>query len=67
MAGRNYGTMFMGYYYDESRTKIGYKIFVEGGIAFHNVAYHSKTWLINQLVHSGYKKAEINVERTIND
>lgn len=67
MAGRNYGTMFMGYYYDESRTKIGYNIFVEGGITFHNVAYHSKGWLINQLVHSGYKKAEINVERIVNN
>ena len=67
MAGRNYGTMFMGYYYDESRTKIGYNIFVEGGITFHNVAYHSKCWLISQLVHSGYKKEEINVERIVND
>lgn len=67
MAGRNYGTMFMGYYYDESITKIGYNIFVEGGITFHNVAYHSKGWLISQLVHSGYKKEEINVERIVND
>jgi hypothetical protein len=67
MAGRYYGTMFMGYYYDESKTKIGYKIFVEDGITFHNVAYHSRAWLINQLVHSGYKKEEIIVERCVND
>lgn len=66
MAGRHYGTMFMGYYYDESRTKIGYTISVEGNITFHNVAYHSRAWLISQLVHNGYKIEEINVERIVN-
>lgn len=65
MAGKNFGTMFMGYYYDESRTKIGYNIWVEGGIAFHNVAYHSKGWLIQQMVKSGYKKEDIQTQRVV--
>jgi hypothetical protein len=63
MAGRNYGTMFMGYHYDESKTNIGYDIWVEGGVAIHNVAYHSKGQLIEQLVHSGYKKEDIKTRR----
>ena len=67
MAGRNYGTMFMGYYYDESRTKIGYDIWVEGEhpIAFHNEAYHSKGQLIKRLIHSGYKADEIQTRRVV--
>jgi hypothetical protein len=63
MAGRNYGTMFMGYYYDESHTDIGYDIFIPGGFAFHNVAYHSKRQLIVQLTRDGYDKEEIQTRR----
>lgn len=67
MAGRNFGTMFMGYYYDESRTNIGYNIWVEGEcpISFHNVAYHSKGQLIKQLIQSGYKVDEIQTRRVV--
>lgn len=65
MAGRNYGTMFMGFHYDEGKTKIGYNVWVEGGIAIHNVAYHSKGQLIKQMVHCGYKKADIKVQRVV--
>ena len=67
MAGRNYGTMLMGYYYDESRTNIGYNVWVEDGISFHNVAYHSKGQLINQLIYSGYNKEDINIKRVVNN
>lgn len=63
MAGRNYGTMNMGYYYDEAK-KQGYNLSV-GRLYFSNVAYHSKGQLINQLVHDGYKKDEINVEKNL--
>jgi hypothetical protein len=56
-------TMFMGYYYEESWTNIGYDIWVEGGIAIHNVAYHSKRQLIMQLVRDGYDKSEIQTRR----
>jgi len=63
MAGKNYGTMFMGYYYDESWTDIGYDVYIEGGIAFHNVAYHSKRQLISQLTRDGYDKEEIQTRR----
>ena len=56
-------TMFMGYYYEESWTNIGYDIWVEGEIAIHNVAYHSKQQLIIQLVRSGYDKSEIQTRR----
>lgn len=56
-------TMFMGYYYEESRTNIGYDIWVEDGIAIHNVAYHSKRQLITQLVRDGYNKNEIKTRR----
>jgi hypothetical protein len=63
MAGRNYRTMFMGYYYDESWTNIGYDVWIKDGIAFHNVAYHSKRQLIQQLVRDGYDKDEIKTRR----
>jgi hypothetical protein len=63
MAERNYGTMFMGYYYDESWTSIGYDVWVEDRISFHNVAYHSKRQLIVQLTRDGYDKNEIKVRR----
>jgi hypothetical protein len=56
-------TMFMGYYYEESWTNIGYDIWVEGGIAIHNVAYHSKRQLIIQLVRDGFDKSEIQTRR----
>ena len=56
-------TMFMGYYYDESRTDISYDVWVEGGIAIHNVAYRSKRQLIIQLVRDGYNKDEIKTRR----
>ena len=56
-------TMFMGYYYEESWTNIGYDIWVEGGIVIHNVAYHSKRQLIMQLVRDGYDKSEIQTRR----
>jgi hypothetical protein len=56
-------TMFMGYYYEESWTNIGYDIWVEGGIAIHNVAYHSKRQLIMQLIRDGYDKSEIQTRR----
>lgn len=56
-------TMFMGYYYEESWTNIGYDIWVEGGIAIHNVAYHSKRQLIAQLIRGGYDKNEIQIRR----
>ena len=57
MAGRNYGTMSQGYYYDEGK-KIGYTITV-GRLCFVSVAYHSKTQLKNQLIHDGYKAEDI--------
>lgn len=63
MAGKNYGTMFMGYYYDESKTHISYNIQAEGGPSFHGVAHHSKGQLINQLVNDGYSKSEISMQR----
>ena len=56
-------TMFMGYYYEESWTNIGYDIWVEGGITIHNVAYHSKRQLIIQLVRDGFDKSEIQTRR----
>jgi hypothetical protein len=58
-------TMFMGYYYEESWTNIGYNIWVEGDnpISFHNVTYHSKRQLIMQLVRDGYDKSEIQTRR----
>jgi hypothetical protein len=65
MAGKNFGTMFMGYNYDESRTNIGYNIWVENGIAMHNVAYHSKGQLIKQLIQSGYTKESIKSRRVV--
>lgn len=65
MRGTNYGTMFMGFHYDESRTNIGYDIWVEGGIAIHNVAYHSKGQLIKQMLHCGYKKEDIQTRRVV--
>jgi hypothetical protein len=65
MGARNYGTMFMGYHYDESRTNIGYDIWVEGGIGIHNVAYHSKGQLIKQLIQSGHKKESIQINRVV--
>jgi len=61
MAGRNYGTMNMGYHYDEAKVT-GYNVQV-GRLYFSNVAYHSKGQLIDQLVHDGYKKEDIEVER----
>jgi len=42
--GRNYGTMYQGYYYDEAK-KRGYVVEV-GSLYFSNVAYHSKGQLI---------------------
>lgn len=66
MAGTNYGTMFMGFHYDRSRTNIGYNVYVENDIYFDHVAYHSKGQLIRQLVHCGYKKEDIIVERVVN-
>jgi hypothetical protein len=57
--------MFMGFHYDESRTKIGYTIWVEGGICMTNVAYHSKGQLIKQMLHCGYKEADIKVQRIV--
>lgn len=57
MAGRNYGTMSQGYYYDEAKEK-GYDIEV-GGLYFGNVAYHSKGQLKRQLIHDGYKSEDI--------
>lgn len=63
MAGKNYGTMFMGYYFDESKTNIGYTVYVEGGICFTNVAYHSKGQLKKQLIADGYKKDSIKEQR----
>jgi hypothetical protein len=67
MGARNYGTMYMGYYYDESRTDIGYDIWVDGdgGIGIHNVAYHSKGQLIKQLIQSGYSKESIKSRRVV--
>jgi hypothetical protein len=67
MGARNYGTMFMGYHYDESRTNIGYDIWVEGdgGIGIHNVAYHSKGQLIQQMLRCGYKKESIKSRRVV--
>lgn len=65
MAAKNFGTMYMGYYYDESRTDIGYNIFIEGAIGIHNVAYHSKGQLIKQLIKDGYKKESIKTTRVV--
>ena len=61
MAGRNYGTMNQGYYYDEG-VNIGYTITV-GRLHFLSVAYHSKGQLIDQLVSDGYKKEDIKSVR----
>ena len=61
MAGRNYGTMNMGYYYDEGK-KVGYNISV-GNQYFSNVAYYSKGQLIDQLVNDGYKREDIQEDR----
>jgi len=61
MAGRNYGTMNQGYYYDEGK-RVGYTITV-GKLHFLSVAYHSKGQLIDQLVHDGYKKEDIKSVR----
>ena len=61
MAGRNYGTMNNGYYYDTGKS-IGYDVRVSTMI-FQDVAYHSKGQLIDQLVHNGYKREDIEVER----
>jgi len=55
----------MGFHYDESKTNIGYDIWVEGGIAIHNVAYHSKGQLIKQMLHCGYKKEDIQTRRVV--
>jgi hypothetical protein len=63
MAGKNYGTMSQGYYYDESMTNIHYNLNVTGGPCFIGVAYHSKGQLIQQLLADGYKKSDIQVER----
>jgi len=57
MAARNYGTMTMGYYYDEAKAK-GYDIEV-GRLYFANVAYHSKGQLKQQLIRDGYKSEDI--------
>jgi hypothetical protein len=65
MAERNYGTMYMGYRYDESKTNIGYDIWVEEGIGIHNVAYHSKGQLIKQLIESGHDKVSIQSRRVV--
>lgn len=65
MGARNYGTMFMGFHYDESRTSIGYDIWVEDVVGIHNVAYHSKGQLIEQMVQCGYKKEDIKVQRVV--
>jgi hypothetical protein len=63
MEGKNYGTMFMGYYYDESWNGVGYDIYVEEEVSFRNVAYHSKRQLISQLARDGYDKNEIKIKR----
>lgn len=65
MAGKNYGTMNMGYYYDEGK-KVGFN-FTVGSLYFSNVAYHSKTFLTDQLVNDGYKKEDIEIQRIEND
>lgn len=65
MSARNYGTMYMGYHYDESRTNIGYDLWVEGVIGIHNVAYHSKGQLVKQLIESGYDKVSIQSRRVV--
>lgn len=61
MAGRNYGTMSNGYYYDMGKN-IGYNVRVST-LVFHEVAYHSKGQLIDQLVNDGYKRKDVKVER----
>lgn len=61
MAGRNYGTMSHGYYYDEGK-KIGYTI-TAGNLCFASVAYHSKGQLIDQLINDGYKLEDIEETR----
>jgi hypothetical protein len=63
MAGRNYGTMSQGYYYDESKTDISYNIHVDNGPSFIGVAYHSKGQLITQLVKDNYDKSRIKMQR----
>lgn len=63
MAGRNYGTMSQGYYYDESMTHIHYNVWVENGPSFIGVAYHSKGQLVEQLVKDNYDKSRIKVDR----
>jgi hypothetical protein len=63
MAGRNYGTMFQGYYYDESKTHIHFNVWVDNGPSFIGVAYHSKGQLVEQLVNDKYDKKSIKVDR----
>jgi len=63
MAGRNYGTMFMGYHYDSSMTHICYKLEVKDGPYFVDVAYHSKGQLIKQLERNGFKKEDMTLIR----
>lgn len=63
MRGKNYGTMFNGYYYDESKTHIYLNIWVKDGPSFVGVAYHSKKFLVDQLLNDCYDKSRIRVER----
>lgn len=65
MSAKNFGTMYMGYYYDESRTDIGYNVYIEDVIGIHNVAYHSKGQLIKQLIKDGHKKESIKTTRVV--
>ena len=65
MAGRNFGTMSFGYYYDEAKHQ-GYSVTTENGLYFGNVAYHSKGQLVDALVYCGHRRNKIIIEREIN-
>lgn len=56
--------MLWGYHFYTGK-KVGYRISV-GTLVFNNVAYSSKGELISRLIHDGYSKDEIEVERVEN-
>lgn len=57
--------MSQGYHFLTGK-KVGYRVEV-GSLVFHNVAYDSLGDLKRTLIHDGYKKEDIEVERVVND
>ncbi len=56
--------MMWGYHFTTGKN-VGYRISV-GTLVFHNVSYASKGELIAHLIHDGYSKDEIEIERVEN-